>query len=164
MVETELAWAAGFFDGEGTTAHAGGRRVVARIVQATDQPSSAPQTLERFKRAVGVGRVRWARSKDERRKEQWVYAAERRSDVELMFSQLWPYLSNPKRDQANRAFEKADAYDGPGRGSYPHERCKRGHVLAHTRHTTPSGGTYCRTCNKERSRTRYAQSKLLVQR
>ncbi|HKY52348.1 MAG TPA: hypothetical protein VJP45_13910, partial [Candidatus Limnocylindria bacterium] len=55
MDRHELAWAAGFFDGEGW-ANRSGRGVQARINQGGDD--GMPAVLLKFQRIVGVGRLK----------------------------------------------------------------------------------------------------------
>lgn len=122
-VETELAWAAGFFDGEGccVLARRGAKRVGNKLYSqkvpwrihfSINQTASTP--LERFQLAVGgFGRVRGPYAPHIRnriagrvqaRKPQWQFAAEKFSDVQEIVGRLWLYLSQPKRDQIAGAF------------------------------------------------------------
>lgn len=82
--ETELAWAAGFFDGEGWTT-VSGRYVQIGVTQVEQQP------LERFLKAVGWGSI--SRS---RRTAAWRVSGE---GAYRVIEALWPYLSDPKREQ-----------------------------------------------------------------
>jgi hypothetical protein len=66
---------------------------------------------------------------------------------------LWPYLSEPKREQAAAAFADRAMFLALPRLPRPpqccrRERCKRGHLLAVTRYVAPGGGSYCRECAK----------------
>jgi hypothetical protein len=114
----ELAWAAGFFDGEGCfswTRHWG----CAVIHQTTLGP------LERFQRAVGgIGKIYGPyapRHKDQwKRKPQWVFRAHRREYVQAIAALLWFKLGDVKRAQAIRVIRK-----------YP-TLCHRGHLKQHT--------------------------------
>lgn len=104
--ETELAWAAGFFDGEGSTT------VTKCNPKAKARDRDRPQVglrvslaqvelepLERFHAAVGVGRVRgpYQYSTDRQPHFQWGAS---NMDVLRVIDALWPYLSNVKRLQA----------------------------------------------------------------
>ena len=115
----ELAWAAGFFDGEGsfswTEAAAFGCAV---INQANKEP------LERFHRAVaGLGKIYGpyeARHKDRwSRKPQWAFRAHRREHVQAIAVMLWFKLGSIKKRQAIAVLKR-----------YPN-RCRRGHPKNH---------------------------------
>ena len=73
MERHELAWAAGFFDGEGW-ANRTVRGVQARINQA--DPDGVPAVLVKFQRIVGVGRIAGSEVK-ERKVDlyQWVVSS-----------------------------------------------------------------------------------------
>ena len=138
----ELAWAAGFYDGEGTI---WGRRnrsgIVARIAQNHRPP------LERFRLAVlGRGRVT---GPYQRRAGNpfWVWTASSFEDTQAVIAALWPFLCEPKRFQAYRELS--------GWLKPPHLRggvCKRGHndwvIYGH------HGRRGCRTCRRLRAQAR----------
>jgi LAGLIDADG-like domain len=113
----ELAWAAGFFDGEGcfswTAKSAWGCAVIGQ---------SNRESLERFQRAVGdLGKIYGpykSRHKDRwSRKEQWVFRAHRREHVQAVALMLWFKLGPIKRAQAKSVLSR-----------YPHKG-QRGHGL-----------------------------------
>ena len=131
MNETELAWAAGFFDGEGCT-FSNGKDYPRLVVFQKDR-----RPLDRFAAAVGFGHVRPCHSPAIRRVGfQWV--VNDWQEARKVHALLWPYLSEPKCEQAN---EKWDVFEarrledpnlGQGRGrrnatSSPH----RNNLLAH---------------------------------
>jgi len=99
-VKEERIWAAGFFDGEGWTGphldtprKDGTRRRSVRMSVA--QKDKRP--LERFHRAVGgTGRIYRKGSG----MSEWKIAGQ--SDVHLVIWLLWPFLSEPKREQIAR--------------------------------------------------------------
>ena len=102
MDRFELAWAAGFFDGEGWANAVGqaGRRTrqpMARINQA--DPSDVPQALLRFQRAVGgLGRIGGPYIK-EGRTDLYRWEISSRGDVELLHHLLLPWLGQVKLDE-----------------------------------------------------------------
>lgn len=114
--ELELAWAAGFFDGEGTvTVHRGGRAGGSRYLMAAVKQSAdgrgAPATLERLQAAVGLGRVggpysdsptRRGFSPNRRAYFMW-YA--RGHEAEIAIERLWPELGETKRREALSGLE-----------------------------------------------------------
>jgi len=134
----ELAWAAGFFDGEGCFSFSvAGNYVCVSISQTELEP------LERFTRAVGVGWVLgpYDLRKNDRwiRKPQWVYRANGYERVQAIAAMLWFKLSSSKGEQARHALSA----EYQRRGSLT---CQKGH---------PKGrGKGCPTCTAEYWRMR----------
>lgn len=116
-MNTELAWAAGFFDGEGSTylnrrkmkrygrssgpAHHTVTSPSCSIAQADNRP------LHRFVAAVGAGKVRGPY----KNKGLGYYKVEYRGRnlSALLLNKLWPYLSTPKQEQALAVWSKANS-------------------------------------------------------
>jgi hypothetical protein len=103
--EHELAWAAGFFDGDGWAAlsRQRGRRTgqpQARINQSS--VDDVPEVLLRFRDAVGVGRIGGPKLEDGREPLYW-WVASSRADVEKTGELIGPWLSSQKRAQFARA-------------------------------------------------------------
>lgn len=108
-VTIELAWAAGFFDGEGsvgTTPNTGREsvRIFAAVPQATPDPAQVPAVLRRFDDAVrGLGRI----GSPYLDRRTGTYLAKWRTDnleeVQAVLALLWPQLGSVKRAQATRA-------------------------------------------------------------
>jgi hypothetical protein len=110
--EHELAWAAGFFDGDGWAAlvrygRRAKRRPMAQINQAG--PDGVPAVLTRFRRAVGVGRVAGPKVEVGRRDLYW-WVASSRGDVVRAGSLIGPWLSAEKRRQFSSAVGLAFAH------------------------------------------------------
>lgn len=116
MTETELAWAAGFFDGEGNAmlGRPGGyRQVIAHIGQADRR------VLDRFQGAVGVGKVYGPRAhKNPRARPMYEWKAWTPTSFHLVMWLLWPWLSEIKRMQFHQASEEYRAWRSPN----PHPR------------------------------------------
>lgn len=103
--KSELAWAAGFFDGEGcTTAHLGygKERLQPRMRLSQMSKDEVPETLLRFQKAVQLGKLYgpYRGTKN----PFYVWAATRLADVESVVKLLWPFLSSPKRQQIKKCF------------------------------------------------------------
>jgi len=103
--EHELAWAAGFFDGDGWAALARqkGRRTgqpQARINQSG--LDGVPEVLVRFRDAVGVGRIGGPKIEDRREPLYW-WVASSRGDVTRTGELIGPWLSTQKRAQFETA-------------------------------------------------------------
>ncbi len=113
--QAELAWAAGFFDGEGSTmvhlddSRPGYVRLEAAVPQS-GRGSGIPATLVRFQTAVGgIGRIV---GPDERDIYKWV--SQGRLEALATQALLWKQLGGVKRHQANVAIKHFMAqYDSP---------------------------------------------------
>src|SRR2546430_966538 len=93
MDRHELAWAAGFFDGEGW-ANRSGRGVQSRINQAS--PEGMPGVLLKFRRIVGVGRLKGPQIKEGKQDLYW-WEATSRPDVIRVADMIGPWLCPVKR-------------------------------------------------------------------
>jgi hypothetical protein len=111
--QVELAWAAGFFDGEGST-------ILKPYVNSRYRDSTPglelrvaqddPRPLRRFFRALGVGRFYGPYVSKKRPGRTWFsWAAQSRDDIQIAALLLWPYLSGPKREQMHAAFTEFHA-------------------------------------------------------
>jgi len=56
--------------------------------------------LERFRAAIGVGKIYGPYGKNWRRKPIYQWTVYKKADVYRALMNLWPYLSTPKRKQA----------------------------------------------------------------
>lgn len=93
----ELAWAAGFFDGEGNTCVINYDRDGERI--AVQISSTYLPTLERFLGAVHQGRI-YGPYQRGTYKPQWHYRVNGWPRCQAVIAMLWPFLSGDKRAQA----------------------------------------------------------------
>jgi hypothetical protein len=113
MDRTELAWAAGFWDGEGSAwlTQPEGRGTAqprARINQSS--PNGVPQVLLRFQRAIRLGKVTGPTIADGKEPlYRWVVSS--RADVLATYIALRPWLGPVKRSQFQRVLE-LDREDG----------------------------------------------------
>ena len=106
----ELAWAAGFFDGEG---HIGlvktgqNRHIHIQICQTIDGP------LERFQAILGLGKIYGPyipKKMAGKRKPYKQLHIDTFEHVQYTICRLWPWLSKPKRNQAKRVLEEFRQY------------------------------------------------------
>lgn len=95
--ELEIAWAAGFFDGEGSV-YFTGKYLVLAITQADRRP------LDRFRAAVDLGTVNGPYRTE--KSPYFTYSAGVYG-VQPVIEKLWPLLSEPKREQIAKARTKA---------------------------------------------------------
>ena len=104
----ELAWAAGFFDGEGSVRakwNMKGPRRNRAIHAIVGQREREP--LDRFQAAVGVGKVygpSYTQTRDG--KPMWRWETGNRDYVHLVCWLLWPYLCSTKRNQFDNTFAR----------------------------------------------------------
>src|SRR5881227_2813286 len=99
MERHELAWAAGFFDGEGW-ANRTVRGVQARINQA--DPDGVPAVLVKFQRIVGVGRIAGPEVK-EGKIDLYHWVVSSRGDVARVAELIGPWLGQVKRAELEHA-------------------------------------------------------------
>lgn len=90
-LDTELAWAAGFFDGEG---YCGSARRPKLVISQNE-----PETLYRFQAAVGIGKVTGPYDYPYKKNPFWRYSTGSIDNTNVAITKLWPYLSRPKRRQ-----------------------------------------------------------------
>jgi hypothetical protein len=141
VTPTELAWAAGFFDGEGTVTvcstrlrypKTGATWAVNSFYVGVNQATSScddqviPEPLTRFRAAVEIGTLVGPYLRPPNRRPMFKWHARNRDGVTALI-RLWPFLCGPKRDQARRALDVCIARfaDQPQRhmdlGSLPEE-------------------------------------------
>lgn len=103
MNKEDLAWAAGFFDGEGCFSVArtkGSMSVKVTISQAH------PEVLDRFRDIVGRGTVLPKTrpiNAPSHHKDQWSYQCQNFEGVQYIYTLLWNWLGTIKREQGKRA-------------------------------------------------------------
>jgi len=129
--DPELAWAAGFFGGDGTTSAGHDRSVGPEyrslkvgVPQATVD-RSVPPVLTRFHAAVGgAGSVRgpYVLKNPWSRLPQFVWSVSGIRGSEPVLERIWPWLDETKRDQARTAIRAARA-GGPHRPMPPPNPC-----------------------------------------
>ena len=111
---SELAWAAGFFDGEGSILLGNHYKkgVQYRYLRANVQQNDR-RPLDRFVAAVGAGKVNGPYAGN---RVNPIHNWNVNSAVALgVIGRLWPYLSAPKREQALRVAADLDAFHAQGR-------------------------------------------------
>ncbi|HEV2249138.1 MAG TPA: hypothetical protein VGT60_01350 [Candidatus Limnocylindria bacterium] len=121
--DNELAWAAGFFGGDGTSSAAFDRsngpdyrRLHIGIPQAAVN-GRVPPVLPKFQAAVGgAGSIRgpYTLKNPWSRLPQYVWSLSGTPGGEHVLGMIWPWLDDAKRDQARRAMRAARA-GGPHR-------------------------------------------------
>lgn len=97
----EVAWAAGLFDGEGTTSVLAAKRDKWEYPRMS-MAQKNPEVLERFQAVVG-GRIYKSNTR-----EIYNWNLYKREDVENALNILWPFLSNQKKEQALKVMDRID--------------------------------------------------------
>jgi hypothetical protein len=118
-MSVDLAWAAGFYDGEGSFGIYVYERdgYSHRHTRLTVGQSGDCRTLERFRDAVGVGKIvgPYKFKHYPGSKPHYTYKVQRYTDAIAVLKKLWPYMSEPKREQVLAAepnFLKVEAQQG----------------------------------------------------
>src|SRR5258708_5070125 len=104
----ELAWAAGFFDGEGSTfcqLKQDRPRYRRQLVVAVGQSGrEIPEVLQRFQRALlGIGKIYGPYIRKGRRLPTWQWRALSFEEAQAAIAMLWRFLSPIKQRQASGA-------------------------------------------------------------
>jgi hypothetical protein len=90
MSQTEAAWMAGLFDGEGGVY---GYAAKGRYKAWTfNLPNTYRPALERCQQIAGCGKIDRKTPHRSNRKESWVYRISAREDIAAVLRQLLPYL------------------------------------------------------------------------
>lgn len=152
----EIAWAAGFYDGEGTTCCVSGdydRKSLHLTIGQVNRDN-----LMRFQKAVGgLGRIHNP-MKREGRKPFSKFAAYG-AEAHLIIQRLWPYLGAEKRAQSISAlveYSFRSVWNLPIVG-----RCRRNHILLEVgTYTDPKGRKECAKCRSERRHGKLAKTKI----
>jgi hypothetical protein len=116
--DVERAWAAGFFDGEGWI---GSHKTkdYTYLKMAVVQTGSTV-TLERFNAAIGnTGRIyERSRKHPEHWSKGWTLQVNSIERVVFAVNLIWPWLSQPKRDQTIKAFATRASYRSGWRADF----------------------------------------------
>lgn len=98
--DVDRAWAAGFFDGEGSTSVLSTKRDKYSYLRMSVSQKT-PQLLEKFQSIVGRGKIYKSHTRTIYNWNCYV-----REDCEAVLALLWPYLGQVKKDQADAAHDK----------------------------------------------------------
>lgn len=139
--ETDYAWAAGFFDGEGNifTGFRGSfkrPRSVMQVAQVNREP------LDRLQKILGGGSVLGPYvHKNPNSQDYYVWRCEAGPILLELKDKLYKYLTTPKREQIDRAIQEKEKWEMEG-------VCSLGHRL-----TKDKTGRYrCPNCQAEQGR------------
>lgn len=102
-ITCDIAWAAGFFDGEGCIRNTHWTNKVNRNTRYGLQITITQkhrEPLDRFQRIFGCGKV--YRHKD----GHFVFSMAKLEEVDFVLEKMWPFMCSVKRADANRAIER----------------------------------------------------------
>lgn len=106
VVNYELAWAAGFWDGEGCASVYLRKTIPPRYTSQASVTQIHRATLERFDRAVGgLGKIYGPYDTKSGKSPQYCYKIGSFGNIVLLSEMLWSYLSQPKKDQFSSVIE-----------------------------------------------------------
>lgn len=168
----ELAWAAGYFDGDGcfhaslrTRPSGSSYTYTSAVIHSTDE-----ELLQRFLAVVRIGKVTVVRGAKGNRKPVWQWRVQSFEQVQAVGAMLWPWLGTYRRTQLGNVAWTA-------RMTPVHSRhkthCPQGHRYDEANTYICPGGKHkghrlCRACMREktkrglaRARERYAERKRL---
>lgn len=158
----ERAWAAGFFDGEGsvarTVAKNGRVGVPAISITQAGPPDSPPDTLVRWSEAVGVKVRIYGPIFITGRKPRYQLQVGAYADVIKVRDAMWPWLSTDKREAFTSRIEEYEVKRAtPLPRSKPQTHCRNGHALVEGNLYVSGKSRRCRTCQLKQSRDARAQ-------
>jgi hypothetical protein len=151
----ELAWAAGFFDGEGSigcyiTSNGKSYRSPRLMIQIAQ---TDPEVLERFRDSVGVGRVTGPFSpKTEKSREYWCYRVENFEKIQIIIVQLWQWLSSQKKSDMSKAMKTYLAWANS-------MICRNGHDMKMGK----GNNRFCPTCRSNSAHKSWASRRRVEQ-
>ena len=155
----ELAWAAGFFDGEGCTVayeYTPKDQIKPYRVISLSVSQVNVHPLERFHKAIiGLGVINGPFiPKQGQVKPQYKYRVSGFERVQAIISMLWPWLCDNKRKQARVAL--LSMHNNIRSVGHPIQQyCLRGHDLGMTGRIRPNGDRTCRDCERLHSLASY---------
>lgn len=136
-----LAWAAGLYEGEGSAFLTVSKQY--RYPSLAVAQSFSPEVLDRFRVAVGVGKVFGPYG----RKRAYHYRVAGLELVQAVGAMLWPWLSTKRREQFKTVLASHTT-----RGEVTH--CPKGHPYSTSNTLRYNGCRSCAECNRERARLR----------
>ncbi len=156
--EEHLAWAAGLFDGEGSTIASGPWDTPRLSVAQAGTDGVPPEVLTRLRSILGAGSITGPQAPRQAHwKPQWSFVATGLTAIDLL-GRLWPYLGPVKRRQADLALERYRRHPTPNprmaaaTGRPLRQYCRRGHTLEDA--YVQGGKRRCRSCRRMRDRAK----------
>lgn len=98
-MDSETAWAAGIFEGEGCL-HCAKTGLCLRVSMCDED------IIRRWGEVMGAGKMRWDPPRGSGTKPQWSWTIHKRADIEAACFRLRPWLGVRRLQQFDAAFEK----------------------------------------------------------
>jgi hypothetical protein len=151
----ELAWAAGFYDGEGSTSAHNGRGIQLYVSQVDVRP------LQRFQLAVcGLGALYGPRAPKGKQQQPFhIWCSVKFEHSQAIIAMLWRYLSDPKKEQMARVVTQIKPSLDAAQDRFLNPVCHRGHpLIGNNVYLYQASNGYqqrqCKTCATERTAQR----------
>lgn len=164
MNREEIAWCAGFFDGEGHTGCEPNGYIRISVSQVNRQP------LERLQAAWGCGIIRFQRSNRVNQNDFFTVTVSGYERCQHVLALMWMFLSEPKRQQGTQALLKArkvtPRIHSVPEGSLPtgmRTHCPAGHEYDEQNTYRYKGKRACKKCRAANQRRSYQKMKTLNQ-
>lgn len=140
-MDTDYAWAAGFWDGEGNVSlsYRGAHKIPRIVIQVAQVDR---RVLDKFQSIMGFGNVLGPytpRSKNS--SPYYVWRVEGVPYLPDFSNKLWPYLGEAKKVQIERAIEARAIWEATG-------VCAKGHRLSQS----DKGHWRCQTCQSNQGK------------
>lgn len=129
----ELAWAAGFYEGEGCIYAMKHRRIYRPAIHVSQSSDNGmPYVLIRFQSAVGNIGSLYSRpigyNNAYNKTPMYMFWTTKYDEVQLVINLLWPFLGVVKRGQIRRVYDRLDL-DIPGEPTRYEQHCKKMEAL-----------------------------------
>ena len=167
-----LAWAGGFFDGEGYVGGEGDQGYPGINIKQAGSYTQIPEVLLRFRVAVcGIGYLYGPMFDSENREylPRWSYEAHGFEAIQAIFAMLWPCLGPIKRAQFAIVLRAYASLPVPRRnpgvrvGRPLRDKCPNGHDYSDA-YIDGAGRRSCRKCRLRRSAEFYQDQKAATSR
>ncbi len=154
---TDLAWAAGFYDGEGSVSVTGStlqyKEGRTSICISVGQVNREP--LDKLTDIFGIGEIYGPYARGGTSQPIYLYKVYGYVNVQYVIAQMWSYISSAKKAQVRKAFTQFD---------FNRRKPRIAHCVVdkHDIKITPRGYRKCRTCRNTKERNKRAESRITV--
>ena len=150
----ELAWVAGFVDGEGHFGNHSKGSISFELCQSVP----AEGLLQRMMDAVGMGVVQGPYQRSERHKPMYKFRINKYESVKSFYQMIQPWLGETKRKQAESAIARFEStYGTRDRKKNVSEVCRKGHSYLDSNNVYMVGSERrCKACHNASQRRYYA--------
>lgn len=150
--ETEIAWFAGIFEGEGSieiNQYKGTVRLCVKmtdldIIERVNELFPCNQITQRTRERVPLGGIKIP-------KTAYTWRIGKREQVKPILEMIYPYLGERRKEKADEAFTRYGIPSKCGRWGKrpPKTHCRKGHEYTpENTYIQPNGEQICKTCRK----------------